>query len=140
MTSEAGGTNAAITYRDDVRPAIATIVALYRAAPLERPVDDPARIGRMYAAANLVLTAWDGDRLVGILRGWSDDGFLGYIADLAIAPEYQRAGIGRELLRRAVATSPEVTFILNAAPIAADYYRHLGWQKIENGWIWRRER
>lgn len=129
-----------ITYRDAQRPDIATIIALYRAAALARPIDDPARIARMYAGANLVLTAWAGGRLVGILRGWSDDGFLGYIADLAVHPDHQRAGIGRELLRRALATNREVTFILNAAPEAAEYYRHIGWSKIENGWIWRRDR
>ena len=129
-----------ITYRDDQRPDIATIIALYRAAALARPLEDPARIERMYANANLILTAWAGETLIGILRGWSDDGFLGYIADLAVHPDHQRAGIGRELLRRAIATNREVTFILNAAPEAADYYRHIGWTKIENGWLWRRER
>lgn len=129
-----------IAYRDDRRPTTAAIVALYRAAALARPVDDAARIARMYAAANLVLTAWDGAALVGILRAWSDGGFLGYIADLAVAPDHQRRGIGRELLRRAIASDTEVTFLLNAAPEAKEYYEHIGWQAVTNGWIWRRER
>ena len=144
MVGEGGavgdGARAEVTYRDDVRPEPATIAALYRAASLNRPNDDLDRIRRMYSAANLVLTAWDEARFVGILRAWSDDGFVGYIADLAIHPDYQRLGIGRELLRRAVASNTEVTFILNAAPLAADYYQHIGWQRVENGWIWRRER
>ncbi len=131
---------ATISYRDDLRPSTEAIVALYRAAALARPVDDPARIARMYAAANLILTAWDGEALVGILRAWSDGGFLGYIADLAVSPDYQRRGIGRELLRRALASDTEVTFLLNAAPEARDYYEHIGWQAVTNGWIWRRER
>lgn len=129
-----------ITYRDDERPTIPTIIALYGAAGLVRPIDDPARIARMYAGANLVLTAWAGETLVGILRGWTDDGFLGYIADLAVHPDHQRSGIGRELLSQALATNREVTFILNAAPEAADYYHHIGWTKIENSWRWPRDR
>jgi ribosomal protein S18 acetylase RimI-like enzyme len=114
-----------VAYRDDRQPTTEAIVALYRAAALARPVDDGERIARMYAAANLVLTAWDGAGLVGILRAWSDGGFLGYIADLAVHPDYQRWGIGRELLRRAIASNTEVTFLLNAAPEAKDYYEHI---------------
>lgn len=129
-----------ITYRDDLRPEPERIVALYRAAALNRPLDDPARIGRMYNAANLVLTAWVGAQLVGILRAWSDGGFLAYIADLAVDPAQQRRGIGRELLRRAVASDPEVIYLLHAAPTAMDFYRHTGWRAMENAWVWPRER
>ncbi|MDP9374171.1 MAG: GNAT family N-acetyltransferase [Chloroflexota bacterium] len=134
----AGGAPA-IEYRSDARPDTATIVALYRAAPLNRPVDDPERIGRMYAGSNLVLTAWDGDRLAGILRGWTDGAYDGYICDLAVHPDYQKSGIGHELLNRARATNPDVQFVLRASQIARDYYAHVGWQRIENGWYWPRE-
>jgi ribosomal protein S18 acetylase RimI-like enzyme len=132
--------SAGIDYRDDLWPEPATIAELYRIAPLERPIDDLGRIERMYASANLVLTAWDSQTLVGILRAWSDGGFFGYIADLAVHPDYQHQGIGRELLRRAVASNTEVTFFLHAAPIARDYYPHIGWLKMDNAWGWRRER
>lgn len=128
-------TGCEIRYRNDVTPAIETIVELYRAAPLNRPVDDPPRIGRMYAEANVVHTAWDGARLAGILRGWTDHGYDGYICDLAIHPDYQKHGIGRELLNRVVAAHPQVQFVLRASKIARDYYRHIGWQAIENGWF-----
>jgi ribosomal protein S18 acetylase RimI-like enzyme len=127
-----------IDYRDDRRPAIAQIIALYRAAALNRPLDEPARIERMYEAANLVLTAWDGEQLVGILRAWSDGGFLAYIADLAVDPAYQRRGIGRELLRRATASDPSLIYLLHAAPTAMDFYRHTGWRAMNNAWVWPR--
>ncbi len=128
-----------ITYRTDIVPGMDAITALYRAAPLNRPVDDTERMRRMYAGANLVLTAWHGERLVGIMRGWTDDARDGYICDLAIDPEYQKQGVGRELLERTRATNPQVQFILRASAIAADYYGYVGWQKIENGWYWPRE-
>ena len=130
----------AIDFRDAARPDAATIAALYRAAALARPVDDLRRIATMYAAANLIITAWHGSDLVGILRAWSDGAFFGYIADLAVHPDHQRCGIGRELLRRAVASNVEVQFLLHAAPAAADYYGHIGWQARPNSWGWPRER
>jgi ribosomal protein S18 acetylase RimI-like enzyme len=128
-----------ITYRSDRRPDAALIAALYRGSPLNRPVDDVARIGRMYDGSNIVLTAWEGDRLVGILRGWTDGAYDGYVCDLAIAPDCQKLGIGRALLEQAIALSPEVQWVLRASKIAERYYEHVGWQKIENGWVWPRQ-
>lgn len=123
-----------ITYRDDVRPPAGIIADLYRRSPLYRPVDDVERIASMYAGSNLVFTAWHGDKLVAILRGWTDRAYDGYICDLAIDPDYQKQGVGRELLRRVTAQGPRIQWVLRASKIASEYYSHLGWQKIENGW------
>jgi GNAT superfamily N-acetyltransferase len=128
-----------ISYRSDARPYAAVIAALYRASPLYRPVDDVARIGRMYAGSNVVLTAWADEQLVGILRGWTDGTYDGYVCDLAIHPDYQKRGVGRELLRMAVEMDPQIQWVLRASKIAADYYGRIGWQKIENGWFWPRK-
>jgi GNAT superfamily N-acetyltransferase len=77
---------------------------------------------------------------VGILRGWTDGAFDGYVCDLAVHADYQRQGIGRELLNRCVAAySGEVQWVLRASVVATDYYAHLGWQKIENGWYLSRD-
>lgn len=128
-----------ISYRSDARPEAAVIAALYRVSPLNRPVDDVARIARMYAGSNVVLTAWAGAELVGILRGWTDGAYDGYVCDLAIHPDYQKRGVGRELLRLAVEMDPQIQWVLRASKIATDYYQHIGWQKIENGWFWPRK-
>ena len=128
-----------ISYRSDVRPDAADIAALYRGSPLNRPVDDVDRIRRIYEGSNLVLTAWEGERLVGILRGWTDGAYDGYVCDLAIAPDCQKLGIGRALLEQAIAISPQVQWVLRASKIAVNYYDHIGWQKIENGWLWPRQ-
>jgi ribosomal protein S18 acetylase RimI-like enzyme len=127
-----------ITFTAVGRPDAGTIVALYRAAELRRPVDDPARIARTFEGSPIVLSAWDGPRLVGILRAWSDGAYDGYICDLAVDREYQKQGVGRELLERCLVASPEVQWVLRASVIAADYYAHLGWRRIENGWAWER--
>ncbi len=125
--------------RSDLRPDAAVIAALYRAAPLYRPVDDVERIRRMYAGSNVVLTAWEGETLVGILRGWTDFAYDGYVCDLAVLPGSQNTGAGKALLQKACALRPDIQWVLRASKIAADYYQHLGWQKIENGWFWPRK-
>jgi ribosomal protein S18 acetylase RimI-like enzyme len=129
-----------ITYSFTERPDARTIAHLYRAAELRRPVDDADRIARMYAGSPIVVTAWEDTRLAGILRGWTDGAYDGYICDLAVHPEFQDRGIGRELLRQCASrSSSEVQWVLRASVIAATYYEHLGWQRIENGWYWPRD-
>jgi ribosomal protein S18 acetylase RimI-like enzyme len=128
-----------LVYQIDDRPAAAEINELYEAAQLRRPRDEH-RLGRMFEASPLVLTARAEGRLVGALRGWTDGAFDGYVCDLAVHPHYQKRGIGRELLRRCiVAHSSEVQWVLRASIIAAEYYSHIGWKRIENGWYWSRE-
>lgn len=123
-----------ITYRDDVRPDAGTIAHLYRSAQLRRPVDDVERLQRFYDGSPIVWTAWEGGQLVGILRGWTDGAYDGYVCDLAVAPGHQNRGIGRELLERCCAPLPDVQWILRASAVAAHYYEHLGWKRVENGW------
>ena len=128
-----------ISYRNNVRPDVKLIAELYKKAQLNRPVEDLNRLQAMYDNSNIVLSAWDNDILAGILRGWTDEAYDGYICDLAIDPNYQKMGIGKELLDEAVSKYPKVQFVLRASQIASDYYRHIGWKKIENGWFSPRE-
>ncbi|HEY9647779.1 MAG TPA: GNAT family N-acetyltransferase [Chroococcidiopsis sp.] len=45
-----------------------------------------------------VVTAWDGDRLIGFSRATSDGIYRATIWDVAIHPDYQGAGLGRKLV------------------------------------------
>jgi len=129
-----------IIYKSDIKPDASVIAALYRKAQLNRPVDNLDRLQRMYEGSNLVISAWDGDKLVGVLRGWLDEAYDGYICDLAVDPDLQKSGIGKELLNKVTSANSEVQFVLRASKIATDYYKHIGWGKIENGWYFSRER
>jgi ribosomal protein S18 acetylase RimI-like enzyme len=116
------------------------VIELYVASTLgeRRPVNDRARLAAMLANANLVVTAWDGDLLVGIARSLSDFSYVTYVSDLAVRVSHQRVGIGRELLRRTRAASgPDAYLTLLAAPQAVDYYPHIGMEPHPSAWIWR---
>ena len=129
-----------ITYRHDLRPDAAAIAQLYDAAGLIRPTKDLDRIHRMYEGSNIIWTAWDGSGMVGILRGWTDGAYDGYVCDLAVHPDYQKQGIGRELLARVAAHyGRDVQWVLRASKIAAKYYEHIGWKFVENGWFLPRQ-
>jgi GNAT superfamily N-acetyltransferase len=123
-----------LSFHLDRRPDVEAIRALYAASPLRRPIHDPERLRRMFEGSNVVISAYAGDRLVGVLRGWTDFVFDGYICDLAIHPDYQKVGAGRRLLDLARGLSDGIEWILQASPLARDYYAHLGWERVENGW------
>jgi len=128
-----------IDYRNDVRPATEQARDLYRASTLgeRRPIDDEARFAAMLANANLIVTAWDGELLVGISRCVTDFAWTTYLADLAVRVSHQRQGIGKELMRRTHAAAPQAKLLLLAAPAAEQYYPHVGFGHFPQAWMLR---
>jgi GNAT superfamily N-acetyltransferase len=124
-----------VTYRVGAEVGLEAVAELYRASTLgtRRPVDDTERFAAMQRNANLVVTAWDGDRLVGIARSLTDQVWVTYCCDLAVHADYQRQGIGRELLRRTrAAVDPRCRLLLHAAPAASAYYPRIGFRSRES--------
>ncbi len=116
------------------------VIELYRASTLgeRRPIDDRARFGEMLKNANLVITAWDGDLLVGISRSLTDFSYITYLADLAVRVSHQRQGIGKELIcRTQIAGGPKTTILLAAAPAAEKYYPRIGFTHLPQAWLLR---
>lgn len=112
------------------------MIELYRASTLgeRRPVDDRTRMGEMLKNANLIVTAWEGDLLIGISRSMTDFVYATYLSDLAVRLSHQKSGIGKELIRRTQAAAPQASVILLAAPKAVDYYPRIGFTQHPSAW------
>ena len=92
-----------------------------------RPVDDPQRIDAMLGNANLIVTARDGGKLIGVSRCGTDFAYFCYCSDLAVDKAYQKQGVGRRLLEATrTLLHPHATLYLIAAPAAVSYYEHIG--------------
>lgn len=106
-----------------------------------RPVDDLSRLDRMLRNADLIVTARDGKRLVGISRAISDFNYCCYLSDLAVDAAYQRQGIGKRLIEETHRSAGELTsLILVAAPEAGTYYPHIGMTQRPSCWTIARSR
>jgi predicted N-acetyltransferase YhbS len=96
---------------------------------------------KMYDHSNLVITAWDGEMLVGVSRAITDWVWSCYLADLAIRKDYQGKGIGKMLIELTKArVGDESTVLLLSVPGAMHYYPKVGLEKVDNGFILHRNK
>ena len=84
-----------IAYRVGNDVGLDAFIDVYRDSTLgeRRPVDDRARMQQMLERANLVVSAWEGDLLIGIARSLTDFCYATYLSDIAVRIAYQRRGV-----------------------------------------------
>ena len=128
---------AGITYRVGNNLDLDQVIELYQASTLgaRRPVDDRDRMRTMLQNANLIVTAWEGDVMVGIARSLTDFCYCTYLSDLAVRASHQLHGVGRELVRRTQQAGGKAMIILLSAPAAVDYYPRIGLTPHPSAWM-----
>ena len=103
-----------------------------------RPVDDRKCIEAMLRHGNLLCTAWDESKLVGVARSVTDFEYCCYLSDLAVDEKYQKKWIGKELIRLTKSKLGRIAnLILLSAPKAEDYYPKIGFAAHRSAWILR---
>ena len=100
-----------------------------------RPVNEPARLEHMLRHADVVVTARDGARLVGVSRAITDFAYCCYLSDLAVDVAYQHQGIGKRLVAETrLAAGEAAMLLLIAAPGAEGYYPKIGMKHVDSCW------
>jgi predicted N-acetyltransferase YhbS len=94
----------------------------------------------MLRNADVIVAARAEKKLVGVSRAITDYHYCTYLSDLAVDEAFQRQGIGKALIRRThEAAGLNTTLILLAAPKAAAYYPHIGFEPHPSCWVIRRQ-
>lgn len=91
-----------------------------------RPINEFERLSNMIEHSNLIITARENGKLIGISRSLTDFSFCTYLSDLAVDKKYQKKGIGKELIQKTKLETPNAKLILLAAPEAIPYYPKIG--------------
>ena len=86
-----------ITYSEQRDIAIAQILSLYSANEWSS-AEKPQCLHQALLNSHSLVSAWDGDRLVGIGNAISDGCLVVYYPHLLVHPEYTGQGIGRQIL------------------------------------------
>lgn len=127
-----------IIYREGAEISVEAAIDLYKRSTLgeRRPVDRQDIFEKMLQHADLLVSAWHGEYLVGIARSLTDFAYVAYLADLAVDAKYQKQGIGRRLIEETKRRlGKECMLVLLAAPKANDYYLKLGFEHNPRAWM-----
>ena len=79
-----------------------------------------------FCGSSFVISAWDGEVLVGCARVLSDGAVRSVLYDLAVLPAYQKQGIGGTLLARCMERYPMTEWILETTPACVAFYEKHG--------------
>ena len=104
------------------------MAVIFRRAPLgER---EPARLRRIFEQSTVCCFAWAGDELIGAGRAISDRISYAAIFDVVVAPEYQRRGVGTEIMQHLIRAAEAPNIILHSVPGKEAFYAKLGFRKM----------
>ncbi len=110
------------------------LAELFASVEWETPEDAPMLV-RAFANSTRVISAWDGERLVGIIRSMDDDLWSANIDCLVVHRSYQRQGIGSALVKRLLERLSHVKYV-SVSPSEREnigFYEKLGFTVIEGG-------
>lgn len=88
-----------ITYKDQKEFTPAQLEALFRSVGWASG-RYPERLAQAMRGSSRVLSAWDGERLVGLIRSLDDGCAAAFIHYLLVRPDYQKYHIGGTLLSK----------------------------------------
>ena len=73
------------------------ILSLYKSLDWTNYTKDPLRLEKAIMQSLYVVTAFDDQHLIGLIRVVGDDESIVYIQDILIRPDYQNQGVGTML-------------------------------------------
>lgn len=94
--------------------------------------NDTHRLQEAFLHSSHILTAWDGQKLIGIIRSMDDNVWSATIDCLVVHKDYQREGIGSLLLQKLLKELQHITYI-SVSPNDSKsnkFYEKFGFQTI----------
>lgn len=95
----------------------------------------PQRLFKALMHSSTVLTAWDGEELVGLVRVLDDSELVAYMHYVLVRPDHQGQGIAGEMIRRVKKKYKNYLYIeiMPEESKNAAFYERFGFQKMEDG-------
>lgn len=123
-------------YRDDHKIPQASLLALYESVGWSAYTQQPEKLMRALQGSLKVISGWEGETLVGLIRSVGDGETILYIQDILVLPAYQGQGIGGQLMEKMLASYPEVrqkVLLTEDAPDTRHFYEKWGFTSMDQG-------
>lgn len=107
------------------------ILNLYKSVAWINYVNHPDMLKKAYMNSLKILGAYEGDKLIGVIRVVGDGYSIVYIQDILVLPEYQGHGVGTMLLKRILEIYQEVyqkTLLTDNTEKTISFYKSIGFQ------------
>ena len=97
----------------------------------------PERLKKALDNSETVFTAWDGEKLVGLVNAIDDSELTAYVHYLCVNPEYQGQGSGKKLLQRIKEKYKNYLYIILIAENEAlvKYYSQNGFEYVDGRYV-----
>ncbi len=93
----------------------------------------PEKLVQAMHGFQTVISAWDSDKLVGMVCAMDDTVMTAYVHYLLVRPEYQDKGIGRELVSKVKEKYKDyLRIVVVAYDKEIQFYEHCGFVKSED--------
>lgn len=105
------------------------IIAIHNKTEMKRNSAQKDVIDKAFSLSYAVISAWIEDRLVAVGRMISDGQMYSSIFDVVVDPEFQKMGIGKEVVSRLIAKAPSTCIHLTSTFGNESFYAKLGFKK-----------
>ena len=112
-----------------------TILKLYSSVGWTNYTEKPEMLKKAYENSLLILGAYDNGQLVGVIRVVGDGFSVVFIQDILVFPEYQRRGIGTQLLREVMdrySSVYQMELMTDNTPKTISFYQSVGFVKADD--------
>lgn len=94
----------------------------------------PEKLVRAMRNSTQVISAWDGDTLVGLVRALDDGETVAFLHYLLVDPAYQGQHIGGELMERLMERFGNLLYVkvIPSDPATMPFYARYGFRQYEN--------
>jgi ribosomal protein S18 acetylase RimI-like enzyme len=125
-----------ITYKNGFIPDAEAICSLYEDANWSSYTNDIPRLMDALKNSLPVISAWDKNRLVGLVRVVGDGITIVYIQDIIVLKAYKRKGIGTRLIKEVCNAYKPVrqkVLLTDDTQETRSFYESLGFQSCDKG-------
>lgn len=128
-----------IRYCTDKKVDFEKLIELFNKVGWDDKTCDIKRLKAMVDNSQIVVTAWKDEEMIGFARCVTDFVFNGQINNVVVDTRYRGKGIGKELIKKILDSSKQVTYILRGDPENEGFYRKLGFEEVQLSFVYKRK-